>query len=178
MLEFSLLPPSDEILFKAVLEPTKSALKKLETKRGVGEGEITTFRGKVNKVAVGVPYCENLISWLTEKAIGLPHEIKKLMDDYDFYFVSLSCSFLPDNDCTFVWARFGIVLSAHSESGEPKKSIAYDMFPDEVLTEVKYRRKVSFSPGLKVSLGAIGTDANIDVKTEKDLTVYTPKIFA
>ena len=90
MLEFALPPPRDEILFEAVLEPTGAALKKLEMKRGMGEGEIATFLGKVNKVAVGVPYCENLISRCAEQAIELPHEIEKLADKYDFYFVSLS----------------------------------------------------------------------------------------
>jgi len=178
MLEFTLPPPSDKILFEAVLEPTATAIKKLKKKKEMGEGEITTFLGKANRVAVGVPYCENLISRCAEKAIELPHKIKKLMDDYDFYFVSLSCSFLPDTDCRFVWARFGIALSAQSEFGEQENPIAHDMVPDEVLTEIKYRRKVSLSPGLKVSLGVLGTDTALNVRTEKEFTVYVPQIFA
>jgi len=179
MLEFTLPPPSDEVLFEAVLEPTATAIRKLEKKKEMGEGEIAVFRNKVNRAAVGVPYCENLISRCAEQAVELPHEIRKLMDEYDFHFVSLSCSFLPDTDCKFVWARFGIELHAQSESGKlQEKPIAHDMFPDEVLTEMKYKRKVSFSPGLNVRLGVIDTDAAIDAKTEKELTVYVPQIFA
>jgi len=179
MLEFTLPPLSGEILFEAVLEPTVATIEKLEMKKGMGEGEITTFLGKVNKVAVGVPYCENLISRYIEQAVEVPHEIKKMMDEYDFHFISLSCSFLPDTDCKFVWARFGIELSAQSESEELQgKPIAFDMFPDEILTKMKYRRKVSFTPGLKLSLGVIDADVPIDIKTEKELTVYVPQIFA
>ena len=115
----------------------------------------------------GNTYCENLICWWTEKAIELPHEIKKLKNDYDFYFVSLSCSFLPDTDCRFVWVRFGIKLSAHSESREQENPIAHDMVPDEVLTEMKHRRNVIINPGLKVSLGAIDTDAILMLKLRR-----------
>ena len=43
-----------------------------------------------------------------------------------------------------------MALSAHSESGEQENPIAHDMVPDEVLTEVKYKRKVAFNPGLKL----------------------------
>ncbi|MBU7028480.1 MAG: hypothetical protein HXS48_16220 [Theionarchaea archaeon] len=179
MLEFTLPPPSDEILFEAVLEPTAAVIKKLGKKEEMGEGELTTFLGKVNKVAVGMPYCENLISRYAEQAMDLPHEIRKMMDKYDFHFVSLSCSFLPDTNCKFIWARFGIELSAQKESGElSEKPIAHDMFPDEVLSEMKYKREVSFNPRLNVRLGVIDTDAAIDVKTEKELTVYVPQIFA
>ena len=179
MLEFTLPPIHDKILFEAELEPTRAALTKLEMRKEVGEGELTMFRGKVNRVTVGEPYSENLISRYREQDIEIPHEIRKMMDRYDFHFVSLSCSFLPDTDCRFVWARFGIELSAQSESGElQERPIAHDMAPDQVLTEMKCRRKVSFNPGLKLSLGVVDVDPGIDVGTEKDVTVYEPEIIA
>jgi hypothetical protein len=179
MLEFALPSPRDEILFEAVLEPTAAALKKLEKREAAGEGVLATFRGKENRVAVGMPYYENLISRYAERAMEVPHEINKQTDEYDFHFVSLTCSFLPDTDCKFLWARFGIKLSAQSESGElQEQPIAFDMFPEEVLTEVRYRRVLSVSPGLELNLGATGADADISLRTEKDVTVYVPQIIA
>jgi hypothetical protein len=179
MLEFALPPPRDEILFEAILEPTAAALKKLEKREAIGEGVLATFRGKENRVAVGVPYYENLISRYTEQAIKIPHEIRKQMDEYDFHFVSLSCSFLPDTGCKFLWARFGIELSAQSESGELlEQPTAFDMFPEEVLTVLKYRRVLSVSPGLKLNLGIVNAGTDISVRTEKDVTVYEPQIIA
>jgi hypothetical protein len=50
----------------------------------MGEGENTMLRGKKNKVAVGMPYYENLISRLIKEKQEIPHEIKKITDNYDF----------------------------------------------------------------------------------------------
>lgn len=64
MLEFALPPPHDEILFEAILEPTAAALMRLEKREATGEGVLATFRGKENRVAVGVPYYAVIIrSW-------------------------------------------------------------------------------------------------------------------
>jgi hypothetical protein len=84
------------------------------------EGEITVFRGKQNKVAVGVPYYENLGSRLQNLKEETPYEIKRLLNDYDFHYVRLSCSFLPDNDCRFDWARFGVELASTKSFGNSK----------------------------------------------------------
>ena len=58
------------------------------------------------------------------------------------------------------------------------KSIVHDMFPDKVVIEMKYKRKVTFDPGLEFGLGVIDADAPVDVETEKDVTVHVPQIFA
>ena len=150
----------------------------MEKSKDVGEGDIKTFLGKVNKVCVGVPYCEDLLTRYTEQGKKVPHEIKTLMDKHDFYFVDLSCSFLPDINCRFVWARFGIELRVKSGSEKQEKPIAHDMFPDEVVTEMKYKRKVVFGPGLKLGLGVLDAGVTTGVETEKDVTVYVPQMFA
>lgn len=180
MLKLHIPQLGDETLFEATLEPTATALDKLMQTKDMGEGEINTFRGKKNKVAIGVPYYENLISRLVDENEAIPHEIKLMSDHYDFHFVVLSCSFLPDKDCRFVWARFGVELSARSKSGEPReKPIAYDMFPEELLSEMKYMREVNFTPELKIKLGVLNTGIKlIDVKTRKELIVYEPQIIA
>lgn len=168
---------SDQTLFEATLEPTAPAMDKLVKRKDMGEGEITTVFGKKNKIAVGVPYYENLISRLVEEEKEIPREIKRMEDDYDFHFVSLSCSFLPDNRCRFTWARFGVELSArskHSAELLEEKPTAYDMFPDEVLTETKYGREISFAGDLKFKLAILKRATK---KTE-ELVVYEPQIFA
>lgn len=178
MFKLSIPQVGDEILFEAILEPTGSAVDQLKKSEDIGEGEITTFHKKVNRAAVGVPYYENLISRFEEEKI--PHEIEMMINDYDFHFISLSCSFLPDTDCKFVWARFGVELSTRSQSGELQENpIAYDMFPDEILNEAICKREVTFAPELKFSVGVINVGVKpIDASTEKKSIVYEPQIFA
>lgn len=184
MFRLSIPQLGDEALFEATLESTASAVDKLVTRKDMGEGEINTVLGKKNKVAVGVPYYENLISRLIEEKEEIPHEIKQMIDDYDFHFVSLSCSFLPDSKCRFIWARFGVELGASAKtkvSGEllMEKPITYDMFPDEVLSKIKYKREINFGPELKFNLGVVNADMKlITVKTQKELVIYEPQIFA
>ena len=181
MLRLPIRQSSDEILFEASFEPTTSAVDKLTKQKDIGEGEITTLRGKKNRVAIGVPYFENLISRLVDEGYEIPHEIRHMSAVSDFHFVSLSCSFLPDKDCRFLWARFGVELRAESISRDrlEEKPIAYDMFPSEVTSEVKYKRETIFAPELKFNIGAIDADVkNVDVRTQKELIVYKPQIFA
>jgi len=172
---------SDQTLFEATLEPTAPAMDKLVKRKDMGEGEITTVFGKKNRIAVGVPYYENLISRLVEKQKKIPYEIKRMADDFDFHFVSLSCSFLPDNKCRFTWATFGVELSARAKDSAEllkEKPVAYDMFPDEVLTEMRYGREINFGGDLKFKLGMINVDTELDSKKSEELVVYEPQIFA
>jgi hypothetical protein len=181
MVKLSIPQWSDEKLFEATLEPMASTVDKLTKGSDIGELEINTFRGRKNTVVVGKIYYENLIRKFIDEKEEIPHEIKQMMGDYDFHYVSLSCSFLPDKDCRFVWARFGVELSARSKRDEPheERPIAYDMVPNEVLSETKYKREVNLSPEGKLSLGeaTVGIKG-VDVKTQKELVIYEPQIFA
>lgn len=181
MLTLNIPESGDAPLFEAILEPTVTAVDKLVKNKDMGEGEINTFRGRKNKIAVGVPYYENLISRLVEENKEIPHEIKQMMANNDFHFVALSCSFLPDRDCKFVWASFGVDLRTRSKYGEPyeEKPTVYDMAPSEVLSEIKYSRKVNFSPEGKLSLGVVNMGMRvIDIETEKEFIIHEPQIFA
>jgi hypothetical protein len=181
MFRIPMRQPSDDVLFEAVLEPTSSAVDRLAKQKDIGEGEITTFRGKKNKVAIGVPFFENLISRLAEEGYEVPREIRQMSEVSDFHYVSLSCSFLPDHDCRFLWARFGVELTAESTSEKLHEEIpiAYDMFPSEVTSEVKYKREAIFNPELKFSFGAIAAETKIvEVGTQKELVAYKPQMFA
>ena len=181
MLKLPIPQLGDETLFEATLEPTASAVDKMMKSKDMGEGEIIEVRGKKNKVAVGARYYENLITRFIEQKEEIPHEIKHMMADYDFHFVNLSCSFLPDRDCRFVWVRFIVELIARSESGKlhEEKPIAWNMFPEEVNSEIKCRREVNFGPKLKINLGVVNADMElIAVETQKEFIVYKPQIIA
>ncbi|MGD8506577.1 MAG: hypothetical protein PVF15_07945 [Candidatus Bathyarchaeota archaeon] len=180
MLEFRIPEVGDKLLFEALLEPTDSAVKFVKLK-GIGDDKIIRIRGKKNRVAVGVPYCENLIRRLVEEGEDTPREIKKMSNEYDFHLVSLSCSFLPDPECNFAWARFGVELIARSKAGtiHREKPIAYDMFPEEILSKIGYKREISFTPRLKFNIGPVDVDAKpIDATTQKKYTIYEPQMFA
>ncbi len=180
MFRIPVVTSKDKNLFEVILEPPIHAIDKLAKKNDLGEGEITTILGKKNKVAVGVPFYEDFIIRLIEENEEIPYEIKKIIDDYDFHFVSLSCSFLPDNNCRFIWARFGVEISAISESNGilDEKPIVYYMFPNEVLSEVRYKRSVNLESRLKFNLGVVTADIGFEPAKINDFIVYEPQIFA
>ncbi|HKI09434.1 MAG TPA: hypothetical protein VKA09_13655 [Nitrososphaeraceae archaeon] len=176
----SSIPPSKGLLFESILEPPTPAVNDLMTKIEVDEGEIINLRGKRNRVAVGLPYYENLTSRLQALNEKIPYEIKRLMNDYDFHYVRLTCSFLPDNDCIFEWARFGIELNAKPKSEEPStglKPIAHYLFPTEVNSEMKYKREMDITPELKLNLfEVVDVGAEASFSESKEYVIYEPQI--
>ncbi|GAH02001.1 unnamed protein product, partial [marine sediment metagenome] len=173
---------SSKVLFETTLEPAGSVVDKLLRKEEIGEAEIENIRGKINKVSIGEPYYENIISRFTEENKDIPHEIKQMINDYGFHFVSLCCSFLPDNRCKFVWARFGVELNAASKETSKQleeRPIAYDMSPDEILSNIAYKKSISLSPKLKLGLTPVETDVELGkIDTQKEFIIYEPQIFA
>lgn len=179
MLKMTIPPVRDETLFEITLEPIDSEVEELVKRKDVGE--TIDVKGKINRVTVGIPYYENLISRYIEKGEEISHEINQMKDNYDFHFVNLSCSFLPDRDCKFAWVRFTVELTAKSESGElyEEKPIAWDMAPDEINSMISYKREVGLSPEIKLTLGIVDVATEfIDFKAQKELIVYEPQITA
>jgi hypothetical protein len=137
VLECALPPPPDEILFETELRSTAFSPAAWRMRKEMGEGMLTTLQRNVNTITVYAPYCENLISRYMNRGIDLPGDTKKMMDTYDFHFLSFSCSIFSDSDVTIAWARFGLELSAQSASGTPvERPIALDMAPHEVMTSI------------------------------------------
>jgi hypothetical protein len=172
------VPDSGETLFESVLEPNPIAVSKLRKNIGSKEGTIEGFKGKKNKVSVGVPYYENLLSRMLEKKEEISHEITQLAREYEFHYVCLSCSFLSDHDCRFEWARFGVQLSAIDIATRQPLStrpVAYQMIPDEVTNEYKMKREVSFSPELKI-VPIVGGTIGGGVAQTTEYIVFEPQI--
>jgi hypothetical protein len=174
----STIPESSEVLFETTLEPPSPAVDKLREESSADEGEITTLRGKKNKVAVGLPYYENLTSRLQNLDEEIPYEIKKLTSDFDFHYVRLTCSFLPDNDCKFEWARFGVDLNLKRRGSVQTKPISWDISPTEVLDTIKCKREISFTPELKFKIIQDVVEAGLKggINESKEYVVYEPQI--
>jgi len=182
MIKLPILQKDYKVLFETTLEPASSVVDKLLRKEEIGKAEIKNIKGRINKVSVGEPYYENVYSRLTGEKQKIPHEIKQMMDNYDFHFISLCCSFLPDRNCKFIWARFGVEFNAVSKEASKslkEKPIAYDMSPDEVLSRIVYKDYVSLSPELKLELFPIKTGMKVGkAATQKKFIIHEPQIFA
>jgi hypothetical protein len=78
----------------------------------------------------------------------LPRPIRTKLSQADFYLVRLSCSFRPLHEESRVeWARFRAALLPHPSTGA--QPIAFDLYPQQVMQEVKRQIKVTLSPLLK-----------------------------
>ena len=78
----------------------------------------------------------------------LPRPIRTKLSQSDFYVIRLSCSFLPVNaEIRVEWARFRVTLLPDSSTGA--QPIAFDLYPQQVMQEVKRQIKVTLSPSLK-----------------------------
>jgi len=172
------IPEPEGNLFESTLEPHLLSLARIRSDTGTGEGDIQTLRGKKNKVAVGLPYYENLTSRIQNLNEEIPYEIRRLTDEFDFHYTRFACSFLPDHDCRFEWARFGIDLVSENSKSDQPKPISWDITPSEILTPVKYKREISFSPELKFSIIPEIVDAGISgaFNESKEYVVYEPQI--
>ena len=78
----------------------------------------------------------------------LPRPIRTKLSQADFYLVRLSCSFRPLHEASRVeWARFRATLLPHPSTGA--QPMAFDLYPQQVVHEVKRQVKVTLSPLLK-----------------------------
>jgi hypothetical protein len=86
------IEPSHKVMTVDVVPPNVPS-DKMTKDIFTDEESIIGFREMRNRVAIGVPYYENLLSRLNEKKDGISYEVKGMLQDYDFHFVALSCSF-------------------------------------------------------------------------------------
>jgi hypothetical protein len=176
MLELKVSPPSvGEVLFNVEFGLSENTLNKQH--KLSSEGEIKTLLGKKNRLSIGIPEVCNLVELLKEREAQVSSEVKLMLNEYDFYQVRFACTFKPDKDCKFVWARFGVRLS---EAGAEGKSVselpvAHDMYPREIWEEVRVKRNFSIGPNFKykdfIQFGAV-------VGSEQEFIRYEPEIIS
>lgn len=164
-------------LFHAVFVPNLSD----NTKKGLqkSDAEIINMLGRKNRVAVGKPDCSNFNRIFATEKQTIPQAFKELSCNYDFYLLDLSCSFLPDPDCEFVWARFGVELNAYADGKRLKeKPIAYDMYPDEVFNEITIKNEMAFSSNFKINPSILNIEEGLKITDSKEYAHYEPEITA
>ncbi|PWT91254.1 MAG: hypothetical protein C5B54_05625, partial [Acidobacteria bacterium] len=78
----------------------------------------------------------------------LPRSIRSKLNQDDFHLVRFTCTFRPvTNESRVMWARFRINLRPNSSPGP--YPLAFDLYPQQVVQEVRHSIKVTFSPLLK-----------------------------
>lgn len=78
----------------------------------------------------------------------LPRSIRSKLNQDDFHLVRFTCTFRPVTDESRVkWARFRVNLCPNSSTGP--YPLAFDLYPQQVVQEVRRSIKVTFSPLLK-----------------------------
>lgn len=78
----------------------------------------------------------------------LPRPIRTKLSQADFYLVRLSCSFRPVHQESRVeWSRFRAALLPHALTGG--QPVAFDVYPQQVVQEVKRQIKITLGPQLK-----------------------------
>ena len=157
-------------LFETNLESVNRLTCQLKKDLGLDEGEINTIRGKKDKVAVGLRYHSNLISRIEKTGLKLSYQLEKMINNSDFYYTNLSCSFLPDNECKFESARLEIQLSVRSDSGEVSsiKPIVYDLYPDEINSYIKTKTEIGFTTEGKFIPTIIDINVNGQISKSKE----------
>ncbi len=136
--------------------------------------KISKLLRKKNILSVGEPEVFNLVKLYKEKNVDIPIEVKLMLKEYDFYQVRFACTFKPDKDCKFTWARFGITLIGKNGEDvlEPKLPVAYDLYPKEIYKEIKVKRNYSIGPKINFNFFEIG----VTFVNEKDYIRYEPEI--
>jgi hypothetical protein len=77
----------------------------------------------------------------------MPRPLQAKANQADFYLVRLSCSFRPlHQESRVQWARFLARLLPTATGQQP---IAYDLYPQQVVQEVKRQTSVTLRPMLK-----------------------------
>jgi hypothetical protein len=169
------IPNEHKNLFECILEPQETTADGLKGDNS-SQAVVEVFRNKRNRVAIGLPYFENITSRARELD-ELPQEVKKTIKTHDFHLISLSCSFLPDIGCKFTWARFEVELSSTALTQE--KPIAWDIYPSEITYEVNVASSITISPQLSFSLSGVDTNASLfSLSAQREYTSYVPQIFA
>jgi hypothetical protein len=112
--------------------------------RGGSSSVIDTAHG-LPHVSIGTPDVWRLEDLYLPSAISRAMRAK--LDEADFHFVRLCCSFRPLRDEVRIeWARFTVRLLPDGAGRQP---IVFDLHPIEVTQEVRRNVKVTLSPTIK-----------------------------
>ena len=138
----------EHVLWEGLLEPAADeAMERSERERAEKgfHGDVRTILRDLSVVSIGQPETWPLQAVYPPDKMPLPLQAK--LNEADFYLVALACSFRPVHGESHIqWARFRAYLVPDSAGHQP---LAYDLYPNEVVQEVKRQVKVTLNPTLK-----------------------------
>jgi len=138
-----------QILIECPLEPEADDALEVSLRAQGGQGiplDIREVRRSMPIVAIGQPETWSLKDLYQPKQI--PHSLRAKATEADFYLIRFSCSFRPfSKEIRIEWARFCISLLPHTVTKE--QPITYDLYPQNIIEEVKRQTKVTLNPQLK-----------------------------
>lgn len=137
-----------QVLLETPLElETEDALERVERRRDSQTAQVTLQEviRTMPLVSIGLPE-----SWPLQELYPLrkmPRPLRSKVAKADYHLVRLCCSFRPIHQKSRVqWARFRVSLLPDHIGQYP---IANDLYPVEVLQEVKRQTRISLAPTLK-----------------------------
>src|SRR6266699_715500 len=138
----------EQVLVECPLELANDEALEMSTRGWRNRGELPPPEALRNMPVITIGQPE---TWPLQELYSpgkLPRPIRTKLSQADFYLVRLSCSFRPIHEESRVeWARFRAALLPHpSTRAQP---IAFDLYPQQVMQEVKRQIKVTLSPSLK-----------------------------
>ena len=148
-----------------------------------GQAEINSLKGTVAKVSIGQPYCINLFNRSQIHGEPIDSDILAQKEKFDFYFLSLCCSFQPINNCRFLWASFSVDLNAKDNTGkvvnENDKPIAWDIIPKKILSTTAFERQSKIDCKVCLDLKFVTLETDLSGKSDKsNYLIYEPKIYS
>jgi len=169
MLELYASPDDLVPLFEAVLDPPEE----IEHKGFSAQASLRTVRGRTNRVQIGASDPISVLdSWPAGKQLA--DEIAAQRDSFDFCSLRLGCSFVPDRGCRFTWLRVSAELRTAGVESEGAQSVAFDLFPRDVLEKRTYKRSYNVTPSAKFAFLELSAGRS----SEEEHIRYEPRLTA
>lgn len=102
-----------------------------------------------------------------------PSPIQIMIKSHSFWLIELSCSFIPVQEHSIIWARFVARLNIPHLSEQPQ---VYDLYPLEIYDEVEQNKKIGIGLDFKFANVVEGTLGNY--LAEIKFTKLEPKVVA
>jgi hypothetical protein len=149
----------ENVLWEAPLVP---ALNHESMRTTLTRGDYESFQEECQEIqkepptaTIGKPE-----KWTMEEFFSpseLPREVKSRLDKEDYYLIQLKCSLRPKESVQIDSAQFSVELHSDESGRQP---VAFDLYPKEVVQEVKRTHNVTLSPSLNF-IPAVGIKGSV-----------------
>jgi len=171
--------PAEDTLFEVETSVPEEEFVELDAINTRGSSvEIATLLRQKSRLIIKDTDVFPLAKLLTTRGEIVPAEVKLQQKENDFFYLELACEFDPAPGCRFHQAKFEVTLYnpdlPNDQQDLAPHSQAYDLVPRTVTKEIKFNRKFSFSPELKLEFGPFKAAAGLGkAEPSKDYIVYS-----